>query len=187
MEASSSNKNKGPLPNHDFAFVIIDYFSRYQETKFVRRITSSEIIGIWRKNGRQFVSGEFKSYCLKNNIDLITSPPYCQGQANGKVENMNKSILKRLQIAHGKGIDYKKEVQKFTLMNNELLLNRTITDKIPSVQDVSEAVLDSEARDLDKINKQSGKKGGIKIVVQKKEIFPLEIRSCFVTSSRKTN
>ncbi|XP_055904764.1 uncharacterized protein K02A2.6-like [Eupeodes corollae] len=171
----------GP-PNYDFGFVIIDYYSRYQETKFVKNITSSEIIGILEEifcrlgypksiredNGRQFVSSEFKSFCDKNNIDLITSPPHWP-QANGEVENMNKSILKRLQIAHGKGADYRKEVQKFTIMYNvtphgstgkspsELLFNRTIRDKIPSVQDVSETILDSEARDLDKINKQKGK------------------------------
>ncbi|XP_055914211.1 uncharacterized protein K02A2.6-like [Eupeodes corollae] len=155
----------GPLPNYDFAFVIIDYYSRYQETKFVKKITSSEIIGILEEifcrlgypksikadNGRQFVSSEFKGFCDKNNIDLITSPPYWP-QANGEVENMNKSILKRLQIAHGKGADYRKEVQKFTLI-----------DKIPSVQDVSETILDSEARDLDKINKQKGKERGDRV------------------------
>ncbi|XP_055905215.1 uncharacterized protein K02A2.6-like [Eupeodes corollae] len=176
----------GPLPNYDFAFVIIDYYSRYQETKFVKKITSSEIIGILEEifcrlgypksikadNGRQFVSSEFKSFCDKNNIDLITSPPYWP-QANGEVENMNKSILK--QIAHGKGAEYRKEVQKFTLMYNvtphgttgkspsELLFNRTIRDKIPSVQDVSETIFDSEARDSDKINKQKGKERGDRV------------------------
>ncbi|XP_055905156.1 uncharacterized protein LOC129940739 [Eupeodes corollae] len=46
---------------------------------------------------------------------------------------------------------------------SELLLNRTHRDKIPFVQDISETILDSEARDLDKINKQKGKERGERV------------------------
>lgn len=121
----------GPLPNHDFIFVVIDYYSRYQEVKFLRKITSSSIIdfldevfvrlgypkSITTDNGRQFVSDEFKSYCADKNIEIMMSPPYWP-QANGEVENMNRSIVKRLRIAHSHGTDYKKEIQKFLLMYN---------------------------------------------------------------------
>ncbi|XP_055842902.1 uncharacterized protein K02A2.6-like [Episyrphus balteatus] len=172
----------GPLPNHDFVFVVIDYFSRYQEIRFIRKITSSKIISILEEifsrlgypksikadNGRQFVSEEIKLFCKNNNINLITSPPYWP-QANGEVENMNRSILKRLQIANGNGTDYKKEIQKFILMYNvtphgttgkapsELLYSRLIRDKIPSVQNTDAESVDSEVRDFDLVNKEKGK------------------------------
>ncbi|XP_055904314.1 uncharacterized protein K02A2.6-like [Eupeodes corollae] len=172
----------GPFPNNDFVFAVIDYYSRYHELKFIKKITSSAIIemleelfsrlgypeSIKADNGRQFVSQEFKNYCENNNIKLITSPPYWP-QANGEIENLNRSILKRLQMANTKGLDYKKEILKFILMYNvtphgttgkapsELLFNRVIRDKIPSIQDVPGDVLDSETRDLDSINKEKGK------------------------------
>ncbi|XP_058987406.1 uncharacterized protein K02A2.6-like [Musca domestica] len=143
----------GPLPNHDFVFVVIDYYSRYHELKFMKKITSTEIIdfleeifarhgypkSITADNGPQFVSEEFKTFCSTNNIDLMTSPPYWP-QANGEVENLNRSLLKRLQIAHSQGLDYKKEIHK-----------------IPSLNDVEENVIDSEARDNDIVNKDKGK------------------------------
>ncbi|XP_055850620.1 uncharacterized protein K02A2.6-like [Episyrphus balteatus] len=207
----------GPLPNHDFVFVVIDYYSRYHELKFIRRITSSVIIEILEElfsrlgypesikadNGRQFVSQELKDYCGNNNIKLITSPPYWP-QANGEVENLNRSILKRLQIANTKGLDYKKEILKFILMYNvtphgttgkapsELLFNRVIRDKIPSLHDVPGDLMDSEARDLDSINKEKGKQQADKVrgakscdvnvgdkVVLKNVIFPNKLTPQF--------
>ncbi|XP_061395874.1 uncharacterized protein K02A2.6-like, partial [Musca vetustissima] len=172
----------GPLPNHDFILVVIDYYSRYQEVKFLKKITSSAIIDLLEEifsrlgypksittdNGRQFVSDEFKGYCADRNIEIITSPPYWP-QANGEVENMNRSIVKRLRIAHSNGSDYKKEIQKFMLMYNvtphgttgkaptELLFNRMIRDRIPSILDVGENILDAEARDMDAVNKEKGR------------------------------
>ncbi|XP_058977362.1 uncharacterized protein K02A2.6-like [Musca domestica] len=178
----------GPLPNNDFIFVVIDYYSRYQEVKFLKKITSNEIINfldelfsrlgypksVTTDNGRQFVSDEFRSYCANKNIEIVTSPPYWP-QANGEVENMNRSIVKRLRIAHSNGTDYKKEIQKFLLMYNvtphgttgkaptELLFNRVIRDKIPSISDVGENILDAEARDLDAINKEKGREKADKV------------------------
>lgn len=66
-------------------------------------------------NGRQYVSDEFKSFCSENNISLIRTPPYWP-QANGEVENMNRSLVKRLKIAAANKHDYKEEIQKFLLM-----------------------------------------------------------------------
>ncbi|XP_053960266.1 uncharacterized protein K02A2.6-like [Anastrepha ludens] len=175
----------GPLPSHEYVFVVIDYYSRYHELRFVKKITSAVIIDILEEmfsrlgyptsitadNGRQFVSDEFKRFCADNAIDLMTSPPYWP-QANGEVENINRSILKRLQIAHSRGVDYKKEIQKFILMYNvtphgttgrspsELLFNRRLRDKIPSIHDIKENILDEEAKDMDMLNKEKGKQKG---------------------------
>ncbi|XP_044757738.1 uncharacterized protein K02A2.6-like [Coccinella septempunctata] len=151
----------GPLPNQDQFLVIIDYYSRYQEIKFLRTTTSAVIInhlseifcrlGIPRSiradNGPQFASQEFKNYCSHNNIELIHTPPYWP-QANGEVENMNRAILKRLQKAQPNKQNFKTELQKFTMMYNvtphgttgkspsELMFNRTVRDKIPSMADL---------------------------------------------------
>ncbi|XP_044753909.1 uncharacterized protein K02A2.6-like [Coccinella septempunctata] len=172
----------GPLPNQDQLLVIIDYYSRYQEIKFLRTTTSAVIInhlseifcrlGIPRSiradNGPQFASQEFKNYCSHNNIELIHTPPYWP-QANGEVENMNRAILKRLQIAQANKQNFKTELQKFTMMYNvtphgttgkspsELMFNRTIRDKIPSMADLVVEPVDEEARDNDMVNKQKGK------------------------------
>lgn len=169
----------GPLPNKDMIFVVIDYYSRYQEIKFLTSTTSTVIIkhlneifsrlgfpkSIRADNGPQFVSNEFKEFCNTNNIELIQTPPYWP-QANGEVENMNKSILKRLQIAHSNGSDYRIEAQKFLLMYNttphgttgkspsELLFGRNIRDKIPSINDLTLDNGDEEAKDNDIRNKQ---------------------------------
>ncbi|XP_036340795.1 uncharacterized protein K02A2.6-like [Rhagoletis pomonella] len=172
----------GPLLNNDYILVLIDYYSRYQEVKFLKKITSEAIISVMQEvfsklgipnsiradNGRQFTSSEFKNFCKNHNITLITTPPYWP-QANGEVENMNKSLVKRLIIAHNNKRDYKKEIEEFALMNNvtphgttgsspsELMFNRVIRDKIPGIQDLTDDMLDSAARDYDIINKWKGK------------------------------
>lgn len=172
----------GPLRNKQMVFVVIDYYSRYQEIKFLTSTTSAVIIkhllemfsrlgfpkSIRADNGPQFASEEFKSFCDQNNIELIQTTPYWP-QANGEVENMNKSILKRLKIADSKGHDYQTEVQNFLLMYNvtphgttgkspsELLFGRNIRDKIPSIKDVAIDHEDEEARDNDMVQKQKGK------------------------------
>lgn len=121
----------GRLPKQEQVLVIIDYYSRYQEIKFLRTTTSSVIIShltelfarfgipksIRSDNGRQFVSQEFNHFCSNNNIEVIRTPPYWP-QANGQVENMNRSILKRLPICHANGLDYKSELNKFILLYN---------------------------------------------------------------------
>lgn len=162
----------GPLPNKDMVLVIIDYYSRYQEIKFLKSTTSTIIIkklaeifsrlGIPKSirvdNGRQFVSQEFKQFCEDHNVQLIQTPPYWP-QANREVENMNKSILKRLQICHANKSDYQTELQKFILMYNvtphgttgktpsELLFGRNIRDKIPSIGDLIGEERNYEAAD----------------------------------------
>lgn len=172
----------GPLRNQQMVFVVIDYYSRYQEIKFLTSTTTTIIIKHLREmfsrlglpksiradNGPQFASDEFKNFCSENNIELVQTTPYWP-QANGEVENMNKSILKRLRIAESKGHNYQAEVQNFLLMYNvtphgttgkspsELLFGRNIRDKIPSINDFTVDQGDEEAKDNDMIRKQKGK------------------------------
>lgn len=162
--------------------VVIDYYSRYHEIKFLKSTTSSIIIDILKEmfsrlgipkslrsnNGRQFTSKEFQDFCETNNIELIHTPPYWP-QANGEVENMNRAILKRLQISHASNKNYKKELHDFELMYNttphgtigkspsELMYGRNIRYKIPSLAEVSGENIDEEAQDRDIINKDKGR------------------------------
>ncbi|KAG5897166.1 hypothetical protein JTB14_020895 [Gonioctena quinquepunctata] len=172
----------GPLPNQEQVLVVIDYYSRYQSIKFLRTTTSSVIIrhleelfcqlgipkSIRADNGRQFSSQEFQDFCTSNNIQFIHTPPYWP-QANGEVENMNKSILKRLQICQNNNRNYKGEIQKFIMMHNvtphgttgkspsELILTDKTRQNSISTDIVGEEG-DPEAQDNDIINKFKGKR-----------------------------
>lgn len=172
----------GPLPNGQYVLVFIDYFSRYMEFKLIRTISSQVIINSMREifcrlgypkcirtdNGRQYISSEFNQYCKENDIQQILTPAYWP-QANGEVENMNKSIVKRLKIAHMNGLNLLEELQKFVHMYNvtphsitgeaptKLMFNRIIRDKIPSIDDLKDIPVESAEKDQDCLLKHKGK------------------------------
>ena len=89
----------GPLPNGDNILVVVDYFSRYFEVKFMKSITTINLIGaledifsihglpfsISSDNGPQFKSSEFKNYLENNGIVHLKKTPRWP-QANGEVE-----------------------------------------------------------------------------------------------------
>nr|XP_041633522.1 uncharacterized protein K02A2.6-like [Drosophila kikkawai] len=211
----------GPLPNGENILVLIDYYSRYIEFKLIKSISSKTIIEemeeifsrlgfpetLTTDNGRQFVSSEFKSFCETSGIRLMPTPPYWP-QANGEVENMNRSLVKRLKIAHANNDNYKKEIQKFVLMYNvtphgttgapptELMFNRVIRDKIPGIQDLVGETADSEEKDRDVWKKEKGreladsarKAGAIDIkvgdkVLLKNVVFPHKLTPTFDTTT----
>ncbi|XP_033225910.1 uncharacterized protein K02A2.6-like [Belonocnema kinseyi] len=171
-----------PSPNQKMVFVVIDYYSRYQELKFLKQTTSSVIIqhlteifltlglpkSIRADNGAQFISQEFRRFCKENNIELIHTTPYWP-QANAEVENMNKCILKRLQIGYANDRNLQMELQEFTLMHNvtphgttkmslsEMMFNRNKRDKILSILDINDGSTEEEARENNILNKQRGK------------------------------
>ncbi|XP_049302950.1 uncharacterized protein K02A2.6-like [Bactrocera dorsalis] len=213
----------GPLPNGDNILVLIEYYSRYMEFKVIKSITSKTIIDemeeifsrlvfpetLTSDNGRQFVSVEFKSFCSTHGIRLMTTPPYWP-QANGEVGNMNRSLVKRLKIAHANNDNYKKEIQKFVLMYNvtphgttgapptELMFNRVIRDKIPFIQHLVGEMADSEEKNKDMREKDKGKQltdkarsaGNVDIhvgdtVLLKNVIFPHKLTPTFDTTTYK--
>lgn len=55
-------------------------------------------LSITADNGRQFVSEEFKQFCLEYGVIVHHSIPYWP-QQNGEVERQNRDILKRLRIS----------------------------------------------------------------------------------------
>lgn len=112
------------------------------------------------------VSEEFKRYCRTNNIKLITTTPYWP-QQNGEVERQNRSLLKRLSICQSEKGNWQEDLHKYLLMYRstphsttlkspaELMFNRNIRDKLPSIE--TDVGADSELRDRDAEMKWKGK------------------------------
>lgn len=170
----------GPLPSGHHLFVVVDYYSRFIEIEVMTKIDSIEAIkrlkvifarfgnplSIKADNGRQLISAEFKNYCEINNIRLIHTIPYWP-QMNGEVERQNRSILKRLSISQEEKRNWKEDLQDYLLMYRstphsttlrspaELMFNRKIRDKLPSMQEAAET--NDELKDRDKIMKEKGK------------------------------
>lgn len=170
----------GPLPSGHYLLITVDYYSRYIEVDVMKKIDSGESIkrlekifarfglpiSVTADNGRQLVSEEFKRYCRTNNIKLITTIPYWP-QQNGEVERQNRSLLKRLSICQSEKGNWQEDLQKYLLMYRstphsitlkspaELMFNRNIRDKLPSIE--TDVGADSELRDRDAEMKWKGK------------------------------
>lgn len=101
----------GPIP--EIFFVVMHYYSRCTEIEFLKSSTPGSIfwvsndmfvsLGISKSirsdNLPPFVSSELQQFYDIHNVQLIHTHPYWP-QANGEVKNMNRSILKILQISH---------------------------------------------------------------------------------------
>ncbi|XP_062713724.1 uncharacterized protein K02A2.6-like [Aedes albopictus] len=153
----------GPLPTGHNLLVIVDYYSRFVEVVVMRKITAELTIEalfetftrfgvpevLRSDNGPQFISETFKSFCKEFGIVQQKTTPYWP-QANGEVERMNSSILKRLRISQETNQDgWKWDLRNFLLMYNStphsttgiapsaLMFGRVLRDKLPSVQQSS--------------------------------------------------
>lgn len=168
----------GPMPSGEYLLVVIDYYSRYIEIEIMNRITAQETIKRLRRifrtwgpprtitldNAKQFVSTEFKEYCSINGIHLNHTSPYWP-QANGEVERQNRSLLKRMKIAHAIHDDWKVELDSYLdLYNNtphtitgkapsELLQGRKLRSKLPQFDDLETTPPNTDFRDQDLVKK----------------------------------
>ena len=170
----------GPLPSGESILVVTDYFSRYFEIVVLRN-TSAEIIkehlvemfarfGLPKivvcDNGRQFTDAKLKTWLGGNDIKISHTAPYWP-RANGEVERQNRSILKRLKIAHAEKRDWREELLKFLLMYRstphtvtgvspaELMFNRKLRTKLPELG--KSQFVEEEVREQDAWKKQKGK------------------------------
>lgn len=154
-------------------------------------------VSITADNGKQFVSEEFCEYCRECNIHLYSTVPYWP-QMNGEVERQNRDILKRLRISRTEGKDIKECLYEYLMMYNstphsvtcktpsELFFQRQNRDKIPTLENASKKINDSEVRDRDKVQKELGKEYGDK----KRNALESEINEgekVYVKSMDKTN
>jgi len=170
------------LPDGSYLCVVVDYFSRYIEVKVLKSITTKttcdfldEIFtrhgfpySITSDQGSQFTSADFASYCAENGIQHYTTFAYWP-QANGEVERQNRSLQKIIQISQLKKSDWRKELLQYLLMYRstahsvtgrsptELLFNRKIRDKLPTLKEREERL---EVRNKDALNKAKSLKPG---------------------------
>lgn len=149
----------GPLPSGDHILVVIDYFSRFVELEFTKSTSAKETIRLlWKvfsrhgfpcrlksDNATAFVSAEFSQFLGDYGVTHVTSPPLWP-QANGEVERLNRSLLKRLKIAAAENLQMEVEASKFVLLHNatphsvtgqspaQAMFGRQLRDKLPSIQ-----------------------------------------------------
>lgn len=148
----------GPLPNGDYIFVVIDYFSRFFEAIFTRSTSAKTTIRLLRSiNARfgrprslrsdqaaAFKGDEFRAYCTQEKIKLLLTTPYWP-QANGEVERQNRTLLKTLRIAQAQGRDLQEALDTLLLAYRttphsatgvspaKLMYGREIRDKLPEI------------------------------------------------------
>ncbi|XP_055543706.1 uncharacterized protein K02A2.6-like [Wyeomyia smithii] len=119
-------------------------------------------------NGKQFMGTDLDAYSKAKGIFLNHSTPYWL-QENGLVERQNRSLVKRLQISHALGRDWKQDLHDYLIMYyttphsvtgktpTELMYGHTIRSKLPAVNDVETAPTTTEYRDRVQVLKAKGK------------------------------
>ena len=169
----------GPLPTGESILVVVDYYSRYYEVDILRSTVTSKIISSLEEmfarhglpeslksdNGPQFIAAEFAEYMEQQGIrhHRVTAK---WPQANGEVERQNRSLLKRLQIAHAEKGNWRRELTTYLAAYRslshpmtgvspaELLFGRKMRTKLPELSDVH---VEQEVRDRDSEQKSKSK------------------------------
>lgn len=171
----------GPLPTGHYLLVIVDYFSRFTEIIVMKQITAALTVralhetfcrfgfpeSLKTDNGPQFISSEIQRFCSQFGIDHRKTTPYWP-QANGEVERMNRSIVKRLKISQETdGSDWQWDLRMFLLMHNStphsttgappstLMFGRVLKDKLPGMVTTGHKILE-EIVDRDAEKKLKG-------------------------------
>ena len=170
----------GPLPSGEHILVVVDHYSRYYEVAVVRTITSEKTIEcletifarhglpevLVSDNGPNLVSEKFEAFLKENGIKhrRVTTR---WAQANGEVERQNRSILKRLQLAHAEGKDWRRELVRYMAVYRTtphqttgqtpafLLMGRHPRTKLPELSQPTHG--DEETRDRDQLMKFKSK------------------------------
>ncbi|KAK3716284.1 hypothetical protein QZH41_004075 [Actinostola sp. cb2023] len=152
--------------------VVVDYYSRYYEIDVLRSTITAKVItsleemfsrhglpeSLTSDNGPQFVASEFAAYMEQEGIRHHKTTAKWP-QANGEVERQNRSILKRLKIAHAEKKDWRKELNTYLTAYRglphpttgvspaELLFGRKIRTRLPQLSDihVEQGVRDRDA------------------------------------------
>ena len=166
----------GPLPTGEHILVAVDYYSRWVEAYVTRVITAERTVEILEEifshlgipetlrtdRAQQFCGTVFRDFCDQNAIrHLLTTPRW--PQANGEVERQNRSIMKRVKIAHSQGVNMKKALRDYLFTYRttshsttgvspaKLMFGRELRDKVPSIHERGGS--DTRMRDQDYIKK----------------------------------
>ena len=169
----------GPLPTGESILVVVDYYSRYYEIDIMKSTVASRVIesleemfsrhglleSMTSDHGPQFIAPEFATYMEHQGIRHHRVTVKCP-QANGEVEHQNRSLLKRIQIAHAEKKNWKKVLKTYLVAYRslphpttgvspaELLFGRKIRTRFPELNDVH---VEHEVRDKDSEQKSKGK------------------------------
>ena len=117
---NSLNRFLRTFPNHEYALVVTDQYSRYPEVEFVQSTSLQptrrklkkifETYGVPKKvqtdNGPPFNSKEFKEFAAETGFQHKTITPR-HPKAQGQVEGFNKLVNKSAVIANQESIDVK--------------------------------------------------------------------------------
>jgi hypothetical protein len=149
----------GPFPDGYYAFVVVDYYSRYFEVVLRKSFTAQDIvdsldnmfamhgwpIAIRSDNGPQFVADVFEYFLADNAIKHLKTTPYWP-RANGEVERQNRSLLKAIRTAHAAKKSWRSELNKYLLAYRstphsstgvtpaKLMFGRELRTKLPQLE-----------------------------------------------------
>ena len=108
------------IPKKGHLLVVVDYYSNWPEIAFLTKTDAGNVIKcmethgfletLRRDNGPPFASREFERFLEYLSTDQKKGIPYWP-QSDGKVERLNKTLLKAIRIAQLQGKDWKREVQ----------------------------------------------------------------------------
>ncbi|KAM0736831.1 Uncharacterized protein ACS0PU_006480 [Formica fusca] len=112
-------------------------------------------------NGPQFANDKLYEWARINGFKIAHSAPLWP-QANEEVERQNRSLLKRLKIAHAEKRNWKEELLDYLMYRStphsttgmspsEMLFGRKIKSKMPEI--LGDRILDEETRERDAWNK----------------------------------
>lgn len=106
--------------------------------------THGDPLSMKSDNGPQFISHEYGEFCSRYGIEqCLTTPRW--PETKGQVERQNRSIMKRIQIAHNNRVDYESALMTwlFTYRNTphsitgkspaEMLFGRVLRTNLPSL------------------------------------------------------
>lgn len=141
------------INNKNF-LLVIDYFSKYVEIAWLKKIDSdhviSELVPIFARfgipnilrsdGGRQFTSEQFKRFAKDLDMELVNSSPV-YAQSNGMVERAIQTVKKMLSKALEDGLDWNKclmeyrntPISELVPAPAEMLFKRKVKSLIPSM------------------------------------------------------
>lgn len=151
---------KGPLPGGKYLLVLVDPYTRYPEVEIISSTNCNIVISKLRRafashgipkilvtdNGPPFHSNGFNEFINEFGIDHKFSTPYWP-QGNAEVKRFMKTLQKMLVIADMQHMDLETCLLNFLFQYrnaphcttkvppSQLLYNRTINGKIPSMEE----------------------------------------------------
>ncbi|CAB4006959.1 Transposon Tf2-9 poly, partial [Paramuricea clavata] len=205
----------GPFPTGETVLVVIDGYSRYVEVEIMKSTTTTAIVSRLKKifarhgypdeltsdNGPPFNAADFDAFLNQNGVRHRKITPYWP-QANAEAERFMCTLEKAARAAHIEGRRWQDELDTFLLNYRstphcttgispaELLFNRKIRNKLPSVDRLDPMPSDVEDSHEKAINNDSKRKEKMKKYADKRnhaKNINLQIREYALVRQQKKN